>query len=254
MKKLISSAFAAAIGLALVVSAARAAEETTTKSTRTEHTTTDSGSQSGSTSGSQSSAVTGRDAQTIISSWPSPNKSAATSLIEKYGQPDGVMDRMLVWNDRTPFHKVAIYRDSQQVDFPASHQAYIENAVNYKVPSSKVASLIQFDPALVVDLTRGTLASHGDSEKNNILALNLADEIISGKRSVSSAKSFMKSTLDTESAGKSSGYTDRLLFTPSGETNPHSEVNPADQSVPTIPGPEQQTPPTDESTPREAQP
>ena len=264
MNKIISSALVAVLGFALAGAAARAAEETTTKTTRTEHTSTKSANQNsdqmnpdadtGSTSDMHSSAISGRDAKSVISAWPSPNKTAAQALIEKYGQPDGVMDRELVWNDRTPFHKVAIFRDSQQVDFPTSHQAYIENAVNYKVPSSKVADLIQFDPGLVPDLVRGTLASHGDSEKQNILALNLADEIVTGKRSVSSAKSFMRSTQSTEASGRTSGYSDRLLFTPSGETNPNTNVNPADQSMPAMPGPDQVTPSTDETTPSQAQP
>ena len=237
------------LAVAFAAAGAWAAEESTTKSTRTEHTTTQTGSQSG----TQSSSMIGRDPQTVISAWPSASKNAASMLIEKYGQPDAAMDRMLVWNDRAPYQKVAVLRDSQQVDFPSSHQVYIEHSVSYKVPADKVASLIQFDQALVIDLVRGTLSSYGDSEKTNVLALNLADEIATGKRTVASAKNFMRSAMDKETSGKSSGYADKLLFTPSGETNVPEHPSIKTDSTPAMPGSEQMGV-NDEATPREAQP
>lgn len=47
------------------------------------------------------------------------------------------------------------------------------------------------------------------------MALNLANEIVEGKRSVAQAQSFMKRTMMTSMAGKSSPYTEKLLFKPS---------------------------------------
>lgn len=249
MKKRFTSILAAVCALAIAGLAAHAADQTTTQTTRTEHTTT----QSGTETGTQGQAPNARDAQGVISSWPSQTKTAASMLIEKYGQPDGVMDRMLVWNDRTPYHKVAVFRDSQQVDVPNSHQAYIENAVNYRVPPEKVASLVQFNPALTVDLVRGTLSSQSDSEKSNILALNLADEIVTGKRSVSSARSFMRDAMEKEMAGKSSDYTERLLFTPSGETEIPADQGKHTDTTPAVGGTDQQAP-LQEGVPQEAQP
>lgn len=168
------------------------------------------------------------DAQSVIQSWPETTKKAGQNLIEKYGQPDGVTDRMLVWNDRQPWKQVAVFRDPVKHNQPMPHEDYIENTVSFKVPENKVADLAKFDHALVVDQTRVTLASHCDSESSNTLALNLANEIVTGKRDVASAKSLLHSTLMKGVAGKSSPLMDKLQFEPSSstgeETVPRSEI------------------------------
>lgn len=161
-----------------------------------------------------SGAMNGQDARTVISSWPDNTKKAAQALIEKYGQPDGVTDRMLVWHDKDQWQKVAVFRDSVKHEAPFPHQDFLENTINYKVPESKIADLIKFDQGLVIDETRGTLASHCDSEEANTLALNLANDIVTGKRSASSARSFMRDTMMKSAAGKSSPYMQRLQFEP----------------------------------------
>ena len=161
-----------------------------------------------------------RDAQSVIASWPDKTKSAAQALIDKYGTPDGTSAKMLSWNDRDQWMQVAVFRDAVSVKEPMPHEDFLVNKISYKVPENKVGALARFDHALVVDQIRGTLAVHGDSEQNNVLALNLANEIVIGKRDVASARRFLKKTLEESAAGKSSSYTDKLLFTPSssGET------------------------------------
>ncbi len=78
-------------------------------------------------------------------------------------------------------------------------------------------------------MTRGTLASHCDSEESNTLALNLANEIVTGKRDVASAQDFLKSTLTKSMAGKSSPYTDKLMFSPSSSGS-MNEATPVEQN------------------------
>jgi hypothetical protein len=181
-----------------------------------------------STLGQTSASMSGReDAQSVIASWPAKTRKAAQALIEEYGRPDGVTARKLTWNDKDPWKEVAVYRDAVKHAMPMPHEDFLENTISYDVPADKVADLAKFDGSLVVDLTRGTLASHCDSEKSNILALNLANEIVTGKRDVASAKGFLKTTMRVTLAGKSSPYTDKLMFSGS-----QPAANPAEE--PTI--------------------
>lgn len=160
-----------------------------------------------------------RDAGSVIDSWPDKTKSAAKAMIEKYGPPDGVSGKMLAWNDKDQWTTVAIYRDAIAHEVPTPHEDFVENKISYKVPENKVGELAHFDPDLVVDRARGTLAAHSDSEQHNVLALNLAHEIVIGKRSVASAMSFQKKTLAESEAGKSSPYVESLMFKPSAQSS-----------------------------------
>ena len=166
--------------------------------------------------GAPLSADTGhQDAASVVAAWPAKTRKAAQALIQKYGPPDGVTDRMLVWNDKDQWKEVAVYRDVVIHSKPMPHQDFVENTIVYQVPESKVADLIKFDHSLVIDETRGTLASHCGSEGSNTLALNLANEIVTGKRDVASAQDFLKSTLMKSMAGKSSPYMEKLMFSSS---------------------------------------
>jgi hypothetical protein len=148
----------------------------------------------------------------LIKTWPANSKTAAKSLVEKYGMPDGMTVRSLSWNDRDPWSRVEVLREGITDNFPTTHQNFIENTVRYGVPRDKAGELIKFDSALIVDQKAGTVAVRSNSEKSNILALNLADEIVTGKRTVDEARTFMRDTLRADMAGKSSPYTDHLLF------------------------------------------
>src|SRR3569832_91432 len=144
---------------------------------------------------STSSSMGNKDASAAVSTWPTSTRKTAQAMIEKYGQPDSVTDRMLVWNDKDPWLKVVVYRDAINQGSFLTRDSFLENAVAYKVPLDKVADLIRFDSALVIDETRGTLSSSCDTEGCNYLALNLANDIATGKRDVASAKDFFRNTM-----------------------------------------------------------
>ncbi len=55
------------------------------------------------------------------------------------------------------------------------------------MPVGKVGDLIAYDGSLVVDHTRGELTAHCDSEAQNTLMLNLANDIVTGQRTVDEA-------------------------------------------------------------------
>jgi hypothetical protein len=89
---------------------------------------------------------------------------------------------------------------------------YLEQTVGYQVPNDKVNALKRFDKRLDVNQTAGELSSRSESESMNILALNLADEIVNDRRSVEEARDFYRETERLSRSGKSSRYIDGLLF------------------------------------------
>jgi hypothetical protein len=164
----------------------------------------------------------------LIAGWPEKPRAIARAMFEKYGAPDTYSDRMLVWHDNGAWKRTIVYRDEVEHMFPVKHTDFLEQTVAYKVPLDKVGDLARFDGSVIVDRTRGELSARCDKEENNRLALNMADEISRGKRSVSDARAFLTKTIAMRMAGKSSESMDKLSFTPA------SPVDAADQDAGTI--------------------
>lgn len=176
--------------------------------------------------------VSGTDARILIRDWPQVSQQAAQSMLDRYGQPDVVSDLMLVWNDKTPFRRVTVTRDGVRHLFPSEHQDVLTEEINLAVPLNKVEDLARFDGSLLIDRTKGTVAARSDSEASNFLALNLADDIINGKRDVAAARKFYAETLAKQMSGKASPYTDRLNFSVSGDTSaPGESLSPSDSGA-----------------------
>ena len=153
------------------------------------------------------------DARRRIETWPQNKRTAAEGLIDKYGAPDEITSDRLSWADRDNWSHVTLHREGKTENFPTTHENFIEHTVRYDVPREKAGELIKFHPSLVVDQQEGTLSARSDSVEANILALNLADEIVQGKRTVNSARNAMREELRKEMAGKDSRYTEGLMFT-----------------------------------------
>jgi hypothetical protein len=99
----------------------------------------------------------------------------------------------------------------------------LEQAVDYYVPDSKLAALSRYSHGLVVCADQGELAARSDSEELNRLTLNLADEIVTGKRTPEQAGRFYSDAVELTKAGKSSAYLQRLLF----EVTPEDRLRPS---------------------------
>jgi hypothetical protein len=151
-------------------------------------------------------------ATALLQSWPLNSRLTGTRLLEKYGPPDAVNDSRIVWNDHDPWSQITLFRVGAADTFPTTHHDIVENTIRYDVPQEKAGDILKFSPAIDIDRLSGTMSARSDSEGGNILALNLANEIVNGKRDVDSARDFMRATLSRAAAGKSSPYMDHLLF------------------------------------------
>lgn len=207
MKRVMSVMGLAAMTFAL--SAPGRAQDPSSRTTTTETQTTTVETK---TEGDRSSQGSPKDATSAIQQWPENSKLTARQLIDKYGPPDAVTGDTLVWNEKDQWSQVTVYREGPKADFPVEHENIVENTIHYDVPLEGDDRLTQFDPSLMVHRETGTLSARSDSERANILALNLADEILRGKRSVDDARDFMRKTLNESMSGKSSPYEEHLLF------------------------------------------
>ena len=158
----------------------------------------------------ESPAQTPEDA---IRKWTKAPRVAARELIGEYGEPGSFTKGSLIWRDKGPWQKIAVYRRSLSRFFGQRSKGFLEQTVAYHVPVDKIEDLKRFDGRLQVNESQGLLSSRSESEAANFLALNMADEIVEGKRSVESARNFFAKTERLAAAGKTSAYTQGLLFT-----------------------------------------
>src|SRR4029077_19885173 len=86
--------------------------------------------------------------------------------------------------------RTALFKDGAPHNFPKPHVDVLEQTVDYRVPLDKVADLLKYDGSLGIDRTRGELSAHCDSEQQNTIALNIADDIVKGERNVEQALAY----------------------------------------------------------------
>jgi hypothetical protein len=169
-------------------------------------------------SASEVGAAEAPQAETVIASWPEGPVKVAMMMIDKYGQPDESTQSMLIWRNNGPWKKTVVHRDETPHSSPAPHSDVLEQVISYKVPLDKFNDLARFDGSVIAKRTRGELSSTSDREETNFLALNLARDVVEGKRSVEEARKYQARTLRTTLAGKDEAYMKGLSFSTIGAT------------------------------------
>ena len=149
----------------------------------------------------------------VISTWPAKQQETATLMISKYGQPSVVGDRMLAWYDTGPFVHTILARDGIPHNFPMPHVDYLTQTVKHRVPADRLDDLFEYDGSVWYHRTRGELSAQCDVEEMNYLALNLAHDVMTGKRSAADARAFYARTAMAFKQGdRSSPYIRGLIF------------------------------------------
>lgn len=148
-----------------------------------------------------------------IASWPMKQRETATAMMGKYGQPDVVSDRVLIWHNNGPFVKTVLMRDEVWHNYPMPHTDFLTQTVRHRVPADKLDDLWMFDGSVWAHRTRGELMAQCDIEPNNVLALNVAHDIITGKRTWAEARDFFARTaMAYKNGDRSSPYMNGLMF------------------------------------------
>ncbi|HEY0036240.1 MAG TPA: hypothetical protein VGB66_06100, partial [Longimicrobium sp.] len=157
------------------------------------------------------SAAPGGDA---MAGWSQASREAAADMRAKYGAPDEVTATSMVWHGNGPWKRTTISRDEIPHHFPMPHPDVMEQVINYRVPPALLDEITQYDGSVMVERTKGEMSARCDKEGANFLALNLAHEIVGGRRTVAEARRMYAEQIMAMKAGRPAPYTERLLFQP----------------------------------------
>ncbi|CAN5621598.1 hypothetical protein BH23ACI1_BH23ACI1_32970 [soil metagenome] len=151
---------------------------------------------------------------TMLTAWPATSREVAETIIEKYGAPHETTASMLIWHNNGPWKRTIVYRDTVPHHFPMPHPDLLEQVVNYRVPLDRYDEIAQYDGSVIVERTKGEMAARCDKEGANFLALNLAHEVATGRRTVEEARRFYGEQIRMMKNDEMTPYTSGLMFTP----------------------------------------
>lgn len=150
--------------------------------------------------------------QTIIEDWPAMSRKAANLTIDQYGPPNEAISSRMIWYNNGPWKRTVVYRDEIPHDFPQPHSDVIEQFINYKVSPDMFSELAKFDGSIVVERTKGEVSSRCDMEAANILALNLMNDIVTGKITAENARETLCEVMSAYMVNRAAPYAEKLQF------------------------------------------
>lgn len=147
-----------------------------------------------------------------LSGWPEASRMAAEEITAKYGNPDINSPDELIWMNKGVWKKICIIKNETKHSFPIEHTDMMQTTISYKVPVDKMDDLGKFDGSVTFDRTQGTMSARCDIEGNNFLALNLANDIVTGKKTVEAARKAFGDIVKEKMNGGNPLYMQKLTF------------------------------------------
>lgn len=148
----------------------------------------------------------------ITANWLEQPKMLAKELVDKYGEPDEISTNMMTWYNKGPWKRTILRNEELPHEFPKPHKDSLESIIDYHVPPEKADELAEFDGSLLFDRTKGEMSGRCDREEANFLAVNLAHEIITGKRTVEEAREEYGRQIKAMMEGNPGPYMKELQF------------------------------------------
>ena len=155
----------------------------------------------------------------MMSGWSQASKDAAMFMTKKYGAPAAMTSEMALWGKTGPWKRTIVFAKEYPHEFPGHHTDVMQQWLDYKAPPKTYAMLAAYDGSVVLERTTGEMSARCDSEGANFLAVNLADEIARGKRTVTDGRRMYGDQIMAMKAGKSAPYTERLMIATMTNTN-----------------------------------
>jgi cell wall assembly regulator SMI1 len=170
--------------------------------------------------------------EAIINDWPAMSKKSATLTMDKYGPPNEAIPSRLIWYNNGPWKRTIVYRDEIPHDFPQPHTDVIEQFIDYRVPPEMFSELAKFDGSVIAERTKGEVSSRCDMEAANIIALNLMNDIVTGKLNAEQARQMYGDIISAYMMNRPAPYAEKLQFiVPPGNTIDTDEVMIGDAMV-----------------------
>lgn len=157
-------------------------------------------------------------AASLTNGWPESSVTAAKEMVQKYGDPTETTSESLIWRNFAPFKEIIVHKAVYSHRFPLLHQNALEHVVDYKAPIGKIDDVWRYNGSIVLNRTKGEMSSFAENEAMNILGLNLAHNVLSGRMGADAARiTFGKETLNFLNGNKTA-YTQVLNFGTQYET------------------------------------
>ena len=156
----------------------------------------------------------------VLNAWGTEPRASAQRLMEQYGEPDEISKSMLIWRDTPDGWKRTELSDEPTLHkFPAEHNDFLKQVIDYKVPIGMFSTLAAFDGSIGADRTRGEMSARCGGTSMNLVAINLAHDIITGRRSVDLARREYTRVYKAYQDGERPEYTQSFQFEfPFGDT------------------------------------
>jgi len=149
----------------------------------------------------------------VVRRWSRGARRVAREIERRYDLPHEATDSMLVWYYSGLWKRTVVHREGVLHQFPVLHRDYLEQTIDYRVPAEKFSELAAFNGSVIVDRTRGELTARCSSEEANFLLINLAHDIVLGKRTPEEARRMCAGMATALRMKWPMPYTSDLLFT-----------------------------------------
>ncbi|MBW3576975.1 MAG: hypothetical protein KY462_04400 [Actinobacteria bacterium] len=159
------------------------------------------------------------DARAIIEDWPDAPRTVGEKLLEHYGPPNEATPTKLFWYRAGPWARMELSADEVVHNFPTPHTDFLTQYIDYPIDPRRATDVVTFDGSAIVDRTAGQIGSRCDHEPFNMLTLNLAVEIMEGRRTIQEARDLYGDTAAAFVMGRDAPYAEELQFDiPAGDT------------------------------------
>ncbi len=148
------------------------------------------------------------------SNWPESSRQAIKHMTDTYGAPAAVGAGMVIWGETGPWKRTVVFEKEVPHHFPMEHPDVMQQWLNYQAPAEIYDELARYDGSVVMERTSGEMSARCDKEPANFLAVNLAHDVATGKRTVEDARMEYGKQIKSLMAGQKSDYTSGVMFSP----------------------------------------
>jgi hypothetical protein len=150
----------------------------------------------------------------IAESWPTGPKESAQRLLEYYGRPDEFSKTQLIWsNTHDGWKRAVLSSEGTPHEFPKPHSEFLEQFMDYRVPIDMFSPLAEYDGSVIAERTRGEISARCGGTSMNFVAINLAHDIVTRKRTVAEARAeYVHLYDDAYQRGEKPPYTQAFEF------------------------------------------
>ncbi len=155
-------------------------------------------------------------ARKVMERWMDEPKKAADYMVDKYGPPDELTSERMIWHNNGPWKTSILTNEEIPHNFPMAHHDMLLQIIDYRVPVDMFDEVADYDGSVIIERTKGTLGARCDKEAANFLAVNLANDVATKRKTVAEARSFYANAINAMMAGNLNSeqrdYTSKFVF------------------------------------------